>query len=87
LTTHVCVAVAAQEQLTMQEENSAEVYAFKLSEGFHELARTMTFKATRDTIQALGGEVLEGTKQRVPSSELDEQGHYRRINTGWGDLS
>jgi hypothetical protein len=70
----------------MQDDKSADVYAFKLSEGFHELARTMTFKATPDTIQALGGELLQGTKERVPASELDAQGRYKRVNTGWGDL-
>ena len=30
--------------------------------------------------------VLEGTGEDVPLSELDAQGRYRRIATGWGEL-
>jgi hypothetical protein len=82
-----CSAASAQEQWVMHEEDSAEVYAFRVNEGCFELSHTSSFKATRDTIQALGGELLPGTKQWVPTSELDERGLYRRMNTGWGDLT
>lgn len=71
----------------MQEEDSAEVYAFRVNEGRFELSHTSSFKATRETIRALGAELLPGTKQRVPISELDERGLYMRRNTGWGELS
>jgi hypothetical protein len=71
----------------MQDENCAEVFAFRVNEGFFELSHTSQFKATRDTIRALGAELLPGTQQKVATSELDERGLYRRVNTGWGDLS
>ena len=46
------------------------------------------FKAPRDRIEkTLMGKVLEGTAEKVLASQLDEQGRYRRIATGWGDLA
>ena len=45
------------------------------------------YKATREAIiESLKCEVLEGTGEQVPSVALDEQGRYRRIATGWGEL-
>ena len=46
-----------------------------------------TYKATRGTIvDRLKGTVLEGTGEEVPENELDPNGRYRRIATGWGEL-
>lgn len=46
-----------------------------------------THKATRETIvERLNGTVLEGTGEEVSEDELDSQGRYRRIATGWGEL-
>ena len=46
------------------------------------------FKAPRDRIEtALKGKVLEGTAETVLASQLDKEGRYRRIATGWGDLA
>lgn len=46
-----------------------------------------TYKATRETIVSrLKGSVLEGTGEEVPVQDLDAQGRYRRIATGWGEL-
>ena len=42
------------------------------------------FKASRAVVAGFGGVVLEGTSEQVPLGELDEQGCYRRIATGWG---
>jgi hypothetical protein len=80
-------SVTAQEQLAMQDEPHTEVFGFRVSGAFVEVAHTSRFKATKDTIQSLGAELLPGTRQLVHKSELDERGLYRRVNTGWGDLS
>jgi hypothetical protein len=45
------------------------------------------FKAERGVIQKrYSGEVLEGTGQEVPRHALDNEGRYRRVATGWGEL-
>lgn len=43
-------------------------------------------KAPRTVIDALGGEVIEGTAEQVRHGELDAEGVYRRSPTGWGEL-
>lgn len=43
-------------------------------------------KASRSTIDGLGGKVLEGTGEDVEASSLDPDGIYRRVPTGWGAL-
>lgn len=44
-------------------------------------------KAPRDLIvNALKAEVVPGTAQTVPRSELGRHGHYRRTATSWGAL-
>jgi hypothetical protein len=51
-------------------------------------SRLSKYKAACDVIaDAFGGEVAERTGQDVSPTELDEQGRYRRIATGWGELS
>jgi hypothetical protein len=46
------------------------------------------FKAARAVIvERYHGEVLEGTAETVETSSLDREGRYRRIATGWGELS
>jgi hypothetical protein len=46
------------------------------------------FKAQRQVItKVFKGQVLEGTAEEVPESELDQEGRYRRIATGWGSLN
>lgn len=63
------------------------VYAFRLPEPTAECPSIAAFKAPRDDIeQRYGGEVLEGTAESVPVDELDADGRYRRIATGWGEL-
>lgn len=45
------------------------------------------YKATRATIVGrLNGTVLEGTGEEIPEAELDAQGRYRRVASGWGEL-
>jgi hypothetical protein len=44
--------------------------------------------ATMDVIeQVLESSPLVGTAKVVPETELDHEGRYRRMPTGWGDLS
>ena len=70
----------------MQEQQGVLVQAFRRVGNTLENFEVAGFKATPEKIRALGGEPLPGTEQRVPQSELDEEGHYRRIATGWGGL-
>jgi hypothetical protein len=44
------------------------------------------YKATRESIAQLGGNVLEGTAESIETTLLDGAGRYRRVPTGWGDL-
>jgi hypothetical protein len=41
--------------------------------GHWEMAR---FKATREAIEALEGQLVDGTAEEVPASELDDKGRY-----------
>ncbi len=64
------------------------VYHFRVCEpdveGFH----VSSFKASRELIvDRFGGIVMEGTDEQVEPSALDAEGRYRRIATGWGELS
>jgi len=46
------------------------------------------FKAQRQVIAKIfKGQVLEGTGEEVPTSELDQDGRFRRVATGWGSLN
>ena len=72
----------------MNSTETVEVFNFRTFDLQSRVWRRSKFKATRDTIVSnLGGEVLEGTGRDVPRAEVDEHGHYRRIATGWGELS
>ncbi len=67
--------------------DTVTVYSFLLLQDGVELARQATFKATRELIKATHcAQILEGTGERVPTSALDAQGHFKRIATGWGEL-
>lgn len=70
----------------LQQENTVIVYNFRLVSGHLERLELASFKATKEMIESLGGLPLPGTAQEVPADALDQQGRYRRINTGWGGL-
>lgn len=70
----------------MQEQENVLVQAFRRVGRTLEDFEVATFKATPEEIKALGGEPIPGTAQQVHPSELDPEGHYRRIATGWGAL-
>lgn len=64
------------------------VYAFRLPEPSVECPSIAGFKAARETIEGrYRGEVLEGTAESVSADELDDEGRYRRVATGWGELN
>ncbi len=71
----------------MSEYETVTVYSFQVVDFGPERARHSTFKASRELILSkFKGEPLEGTGEDVPIADLDAEGRYRRIATGWGDL-
>ena len=73
--------------LGMNQQHTVTVYNFRTLEFGVEMSRLAGFKATRERIASMGNAVLlEGTEESVPVSELDAQGHFRRMPTGWGEL-
>jgi hypothetical protein len=69
-------------------QDSVKVYSYVELDPVRKGMRVAPYKAERETILgSLGGEVLEGTAHEVPRDELDGLGRFRRVATGWGDLS
>jgi hypothetical protein len=63
------------------------VYNFRTFDQGVEASEPTRYKATRERIAELREAlILEGTAEQVPRSALDDQGFYRRIATGWGEL-
>ena len=63
------------------------VYNFWTRDYAPESKSLSKFKAPREVIvDVLKAEIVEGTGQEVLRSELDNEGRYRRIATGWGEL-
>lgn len=72
----------------MEQHETVTVFSFRVFDSDSGDMRLATCKAPREVIVShFHGEVLEGTDHRVPKAELDEHGRYRRIATGWGELS
>jgi hypothetical protein len=72
----------------MEQRQTVKVYSFRVFDVHANGLRVAKHKATREAIVSqLGGEVLEGTGQDVSPAELDEEGRFRRIATGWGELN
>jgi hypothetical protein len=72
----------------MSMQQSVKVYSYVEFDPSRNGMRVAPYKAERETIlNRLGGEVLEGTALEVPREELDPQGRFRRLATGWGELS
>lgn len=70
------------------DSRTVTVYAFRTPEAGLEGFGIARFKAPREAVVSrYHGEVLEGTAEEVPVAELDAEGRYRRIATGWGELS
>lgn len=70
----------------MPEPGFITVHNFRMYGRHAESPEVSAFKATRQAIDRAGGEPVPGTAQDVPEDEVDDAGHYRRINTGWGAL-
>jgi hypothetical protein len=81
-----CLAVGLKEYL-MPDQDVVKVYAFRVFGSHVESPRLANFKATRETIRRLEGDLVPGTEEVVARSELDDDGRYRRIATGWGGLN
>jgi hypothetical protein len=72
----------------MSVQESAKVDSYVEFDPSRKAMRVAPYKAEREAILTrLGGEVLEGTVVEVPREELDPQGRFRRLATGWGELS
>lgn len=71
----------------MQAVETVTVYSFRVYGLEPEGYRIAPFKAPREVIERdYGGEVLAGTDLEIEPDELDGQGRYRRVATGWGAL-
>jgi hypothetical protein len=70
----------------MTDETLITVYDFRLIQPPIENPQLPGYKATLAAIRELGGVALAGTAQQVPASDVDDEGRYRRLNTGWGAL-
>ena len=72
----------------MKHRETVRVYSFRVFDLNAGEMRIAKFKAQRETIVSqFAGHVLELTGEDVAPGELDEQGRYRRIATGWGSLN
>lgn len=64
------------------------VYSFRVLDSGYESAPVSRFKATLEAIRNVhGGDPIESTAQQVATTELDAEGRYCRIATGWGALN
>lgn len=71
----------------MEADGTVTVYNFRIFELDAESYHIANFKAPRHLItERFRGDVLEGTAEQIDASELDAQGRYRRIASGWGAL-
>jgi hypothetical protein len=70
----------------MPSQATVTVHGFHTRTGPVENPQVSLFKATPAAIRRLGGEIIEGTAEDVPREELDDEGRYRRVATGWGAL-
>jgi hypothetical protein len=72
----------------MVESNPVKVFNFWTLDKSVETPKMAPFKATREAIRdTWRGRVAEGTEQLVDASDLDGNGRYRRVASGWGELS
>jgi hypothetical protein len=72
----------------MVQDQLVTVFNFRaLNEGY-ESATIAPFKATRKAIaEVFKGDIIEGTAEEVAPDELDRDGRYRRLATGWGEMA
>jgi len=69
------------------DQPTTTVYSFQILDEGPERPRHAAFKAPREEIVSrYNALILEGTAQEVPESELDDERHFQRRPTGWGEL-
>lgn len=72
----------------MNKSQTVTVYSFRVLDHGCETTPVSTFKARwNDILGVFGGDPLESTAETVDADELDAQGRYRRVATGWGALN
>ncbi len=72
----------------MTPADTVAVYSFRQLDLGVESARVAAFKATREAIERRAlGDLLEGTATWVARDEVEADGTWRRLPTGWGELS
>ncbi len=68
----------------MDGSETVMVYSFRVAGYNLESSPLAGYKATRDAIGRIAdGVILESTAEEVGAEDLDAQGRYRRIPTGW----
>ncbi len=71
----------------MSLERTVTVYGYRPRFEPDLASHSWRYKAPRELIVgALNAEVIEGTQEEVPASELDSRGRFCRLATGWGEL-
>ena len=70
----------------MDRPPTVEVFNFRAFDFRAGEARLSKYKASRDVVADLRGEVLEGTSEDVSPADLDKRGRFRRIPIGWDRL-
>ena len=69
-------------------DSTVTVYSFRTYDAATKSHVLAKFKAPRELIATrFKGDVLEGTEEIIDASALDREGRFRRIATGWGELS
>ena len=72
----------------MEYRDMVTVYSFRVFDEGSRDWRIAPHKASREVIvERFRGEVLEGTAHEIAPDDLDEQGRFRRLATGWGELA
>ena len=72
----------------MAKETVVTVYSFRELHTGYESPSVSRFKTTLEKIRTeFGGDPIEGTAQLVSVEDLDADGRYCRVATGWSELS
>lgn len=71
----------------MSNERTVTVYGYLPGLSLGSLRHSWRHKAPREVIERHAAELIEGTAEDVPETELDDEGLFCRIATGWGELS
>lgn len=70
----------------MADPDTVIVYNFRVFDTTRKRYVAAMHKAPRHVVQALDGVVVEGSAEEVGAAELNAEGLYRRVATGWGEL-